>query len=326
MPSVAPPGRTYNGAMYFLGVDGGQSGTTAVIGDADGRILGRGEAGPCNHVEFGSGREKLEAAITASIRAAAGMAKLDWPVAFASACFGMSGGPADKREILASLVQAEKIEVTDDARVALLGAMAGGPGIIVNAGTGSIACGRNAQGREMRAGGWGYIFGDEGGAFDIMRQALRAALRNEEGWGPPTQLGPMLLAVTGASTVNEVLHLFYNRDHPRDRLAGYAPLVDQIAHQGDDVARDILRQAAQHLAGLTGSVRKNLFQPAETVAVAPIGGVFQSKIVSEWFRILMELEPGAVIGPARHGPAEGALLGAYSLASLTVTLEPLPGL
>src|SRR5947209_3167873 len=83
---------------------------------------------------------------------------------------------------------------------ALAGATRSGQGIITIAGTGSIAFGRNPAGRTARAGGWGYIFGDEGGGFDIARQATRAILRLEEGWGPPTALRETLLAATGSET------------------------------------------------------------------------------------------------------------------------------
>ena len=197
----------------FLGVDGGQSGTTAVIGDETGRILGTGEAGPCNHAAAGEGRAKLERAVTGSVAAACAQAGLDAAtVRFEAACFGMSGGPDDKREILAATLRVDRLVVTNDAVIALAGATRTGQGIITIAGTGSIAFGRNPAGRTARAGGWGHIFGDEGGGFDIARQAARAALRLEEGWGPPTALRETLLAATGSETCErDAASLLYRR-------------------------------------------------------------------------------------------------------------------
>ena len=101
----------------------------------------------------------------------------------------------------------------------------------------------------------------------------------------------------------------------------FAPLVDQAAAEGDAVARNLLQQAAQHLANLVASVRSQLFEAPQTVYVATIGGVFQSKLLTELFRILVELEPGATVGPPRHEPACGALLAAYQLAGISVTLR-----
>ena len=91
--------------------------------------------------------------------------------------------------------------------VALAGAHAGEPGIITVAGTGTISFGRNAAGKYARAGGWGYVYGDEGGGFDIVRQAVRAILRYEEGWGPPTLLTAKLLEATGMKLANDLLHV-----------------------------------------------------------------------------------------------------------------------
>src|SRR5205814_8726187 len=109
------------------------------------------------------GRAKLERAVTEILRAACAEAQLDFDaVQFEAACFGMSGGPEDKEDILRRLVRARRLIVTTDAEAALAGATTNGCGIIVIAGTGSIAFGRNAAGRKARAGGWGYIFGDEG--------------------------------------------------------------------------------------------------------------------------------------------------------------------
>ena len=87
----------------FLGVDGGQSSTTALIGDERGRVLGRGIGGPCNHATAAEGRVKLERAISGGVAAACQEAQLDRAkTRFAAACFGMSGGPEDKEAILAA--------------------------------------------------------------------------------------------------------------------------------------------------------------------------------------------------------------------------------
>jgi N-acetylglucosamine kinase-like BadF-type ATPase len=288
----------------FLGVDGGQSSTKAVIGDETRRILGRGTGGPCNPAVAGGVRESLEAACAD--------AGLDAATAgFEAACFGMSGGPEDKRAILAAILRARRLIVTTDAVIALAGATSAGQGIAVIAGTGSIAFGRNAEGRVARAGGWGYAFGDEGGGFDVVRQAVRAALRMEEGWGPPTSLRATLLGATGARDANDMLHRFYGDGWPRAKVAALAPLVDAAALEGDGVAVEILSRAAHELALLAAAVRGQLWKPGEAIEVAYIGGVFQSRIVVERFRLLVELADGDRCGPPLRSPAEGALMEAY---------------
>jgi N-acetylglucosamine kinase-like BadF-type ATPase len=293
---------------YFLGVDGGQSGTTAVIGDETGHVLGIGEAGPCNHAGAAEGRTKLERAVTASMAAACVAAKLDaGSIRFAAACFGMSGGPDDKRKILANTLRTDRLIVTTDAEIALAGATESGQGIIVIAGTGSIAYGRNNEGRSARAGGWGYVFGDEGGAFDIVRQALRASLRMEEGWGPATSLRSALIEATAGADANDALHRFYTPEWPRSRVASLAPLMDQAADNGDLVALQIIHDAAMHLATLAGSVRGQLWLKRAPVDIAYVGGVFESRRLLERFRLLVELEEDVQCVAPLRGPAEGAL-------------------
>jgi N-acetylglucosamine kinase-like BadF-type ATPase len=299
---------------YFLGVDGGQSGTTAVIGDETGRILGTGEAGPCNHAAAAEGRAKFDRAIRGSVGEACRAAGLDFEtVEFEVACFGLSGGPEHRDEVLAGIIRSPRpLILTTDAAVALAGATPEGQGIIVIAGTGSISMGRNAAGRTARAGGWGYIFGDEGGAFDIGRQALRAALRMEEGWGPPTRLHEILVEATGSRNANDMLHRFYGPDWPRSRVATLAPLVDTAAAAGDPVAARIVQNAAQDLALLAASVRGQLWSANDPVTVAHIGGVFQSAQLMERFRALIELDGVTQSRSPLFGPAEGALAESYS--------------
>ena len=310
----------------FLGVDGGQSSTAALIGDESGRVIGASSAGPCNHVGAAEGRAKLSRTVTECVDRACAAAGLDYAIVrFEAACFGMSGGPEDKREILAGILRAGRLLVTTDAEIALAGATGGGSGIAVLSGTGSIAVGRDAQGRGARAGGWGYIFGDEGGAFDLVRQALRAALRMEEGWGPPTGLRRALLEATAARDANHALHLFYTAEWPRSRVAALAKSVDEVALSGDAVAREILHGAARELAFLTAAVRHQLWQPEDPVSVYYVGGVFQSPLVLERFRYLVEMESGNRCAPPIHGPSAGALLEAYREAGLSPSLQGLPG-
>lgn len=311
--------------QLFLGVDGGQSSTTALIGDESGRILGAGRGGECNHVGAAEGRAKFTRAITGCISTACAEAALEPSrVRFASGCLGFSGGPADKKAILEEILAIDRMVVTHDGLIALVGATAGEPGIITISGTGSIAFGRNAEGREVRAGGWGYLFGDEGGGFDLARQALRAALRYEEGWGPPTALRGMLLEASGAPDANDLLHRFYTTEFPRPRIASFAKLIDEAAESGDAVARDLLNGAGQQLASLTGAVRGQLFREGEHARVAYIGSVFRSDIVRERYRMLVELEDGNQVGPPVYGPAAGALIEAYRLAGLRPELTNLP--
>ena len=314
---------------YFLGVDGGQSSTTAIIGDETGRVVGVGRAGPCNHVSAAEGRARFIDAMQSSLQAACTQAGVTAAgVRFASACLGFSGGPADKESILGEILASDRTMVTDDARIALAGATAGEPGLVVIAGTGSIAYGRNAGGQTARAGGWGYLFGDEGGGFWIVRQALRAALRWEEGWGVPTSLRARLLDATGVRNINHLLHRCYTPEFPRPRVASLSTLVNHAAESGDPAALEILDSAARELALLAVAVRGQLFGAGEPTLVTYAGGVFGSRILLRRFRDWITAQAGVrVTAPvfAVHGAAVGALLEAYRAAGQPYRISGISG-
>ena len=302
-------------SQYFLGVDGGQSSTTAIVGDESGRVVGYGRGGPCNHIAGPEAKARFVSAIGQAVRQAA-----SGNLHFASACLGFSGGAEDKARWLDEIFTAGRLVVTHDGLIALAGATGGEPGVVVIAGTGQFAFGRNATGRTARAGGWGYIYGDEGGGFDLTRQALRAALRHEEGWGPATTLREMLLTASGAKDANDLLHRLYASEFARPAVANWSHLVDDAAQDGDECARTILDSAARHLADYGLAVCRNLF-PAAAVTVAYVGGVFKSRRLLEAFRA--GIAPHSAI-PPMYGPAAGALLEAYREARLTPALSNVP--
>jgi N-acetylglucosamine kinase-like BadF-type ATPase len=295
----------------YLGVDGGQSSTTALIADGNGNVVGMGKGGPCNHVSSAEGRGRFFRAIGACIQQACNAAGLNHStLIFESACLGFSGGPKDKDQYSRELIRSRRFKITHDAEIALSGATAGEPGIIIIAGTGSMAFGRNAAGKTARAGGWGYVFGDEGGGFDLTRRALRAALRFEEGWGPPTSLHRSLREATGAPDINDLMHQFYSPKFTRAEISAMSEMVSQAAASGDAVASEILRAAAADLCFYVQGVHGNLFSATQKPRVAYIGGVFKSPPLLAEFRTLVSDRLGCPVEPPRLSPAAGALLEA----------------
>ncbi len=308
---------------YYLGVDGGQSSTTALIADDQGRILGAGNAGPCNHVTGAEAKAKFIAVVGDCVNQAIAEANLG-PLSpqFAVACFGFSGGAEDKETYSRELISSERYKFMHDAAIALTGATEGQPGIVVIAGTGSIAYGRNASERTARAGGWGYLYGDEGGAFDIVRRALRAVLQFEEGWGPATNLHGQMLKATNTGSANELLHRFYAMS--RHEIAAFAPLITAAGEAGDRVALGIIEEAASALAWYVEGVFRNLFADSCTATVAYIGGVFQSSILRNCFAEKLRLRTGCEATAPKLSPAAGALLEALRLDENESTLSSIP--
>jgi N-acetylglucosamine kinase-like BadF-type ATPase len=297
-------------ARLYLGIDGGQSSTKALLADETGKIIGRGHGGPCNHAGSAEGRAKFLSAVGDCLRQAYHEAGLEsTSVRFASVCLGLSGGIEDKEAHTRELIASGRYKFTLDAEIALLGGTGGEPGIIIIAGTGSIAFGRNAHMQTARAGGWGYIFGDEGGGFDLAKQGLRRALEYEEGWGSPTSLHKALLEVSGAPTVNELMHQFYNH-FDRQHVATHAQLVTSAAEQGDKVALEIIRKAATDLTSYVAGVYRHIFRNKEVISVVHIGGVFKSDILLQELKRNVNIAIHCPIAAPRFSPAAGALLEA----------------
>jgi N-acetylglucosamine kinase-like BadF-type ATPase len=305
----------------YLGIDGGQSSTTALIADETGRVVGHGQSGPCNHITGPEARQKFLLVVRDCLEQACRTASLATDsVEFASACCGFSGGADDKEQYARELIRSRCYKFTHDAEIAFAGALAGEPGIVVIAGTGSIAFGRNAEDQTARAGGWGHIFGDEGGAFDLVRGGIRAALQYEEGWGPATRLHGDLLGATGEKSANSLLHRLYAM--PRDEIARYAPVVTSAAEANDNVAVAIIDEAAMGLAWYAQGVQRHLFPRGEGTPVSYIGGVFESATLLSAFSRHVGEFACEVVAP-RLGPAAGALLEAFRLAGLNPQLSGL---
>lgn len=215
----------------YLGIDGGQSHTEAIVADENGNILGRGFGGASNHAEIPGGRERLENAIKDSVGAALKQALLPpiEEIVFASAHCGMTGGAIYKDEIIRSILRADNLTVGHDAPTALFGATAGKPGIVVIAGTGSVVFGINEKNETARAGGLGYLFSDEGSGFWLAAQMIRLAIKEHDDLIEKSGILEMVLEFFGRAEIREITDDFYNGKLSRDEIASLAKRAHKTA-------------------------------------------------------------------------------------------------
>jgi N-acetylglucosamine kinase-like BadF-type ATPase len=299
---------------YYLGIDGGGTKTTCAVGD-DAHLLASATAGPSNIVRVGElqTRESLHQAVRQAC-AAAGIT----PAQVAHTCVGGSGAA---RPELADIVRAflaeilsTPIDVVGDMQIALEAAFDAGPGVIVIAGTGSIAYGRNSQGKTARAGGWGFAIGDEGSAHWIGRAAVSAVLRasdpiddTSETRAPrPDSLAKALLNTWGVSALIDLARVA-NSVPPPD----FATLFPAVAGSKDELATQVLSNAGKELAHVAAVVMRRLFARKENgpIPVAMTGGVFRhaSSVRELFYNELRTLDARAEIDPQVVEPVEGAL-------------------
>ena len=293
---------------YYLGIDGGGTKTTCAVGDAK-KLLATATSGPSNIVRVGPAqtRDSLHGAIRQAC-AAAGIT----PEQVERTCVGGSGAGRPElaqivREILEEVV-VTPIDVVGDMQIALEAAIDNGPGVVVIAGTGSIAYGRDRQGRTLRAGGWGFAIGDEGSAHWIARSAIAALLRQSD---QDEKAGESALAHGLFTTwkVNSLLDLARaaNSIPPPD----FAALFPAVVSSRDDIAREVLAAAGRELAKLAAIVVCRLFPEKETdpIPIGVTGGVFRhSELVRETFyNELRRLDPRTQVNLQVVDPVEGAL-------------------
>lgn len=260
---------------WVVGVDGGATTTTALLAEADsGRVLGRGTAGPSNIQAVGeeAALRELDRAVDAAF-AAAGVPR----GSVAAAALGLAGIDLDGADVIRTWAErvglAGRLSVANDATLLFAAGTPDGWGLAVVAGTGSIAFTRDPAGREGRAGGWGYLLGDEGSAYALGHLALRAACRAADHAAPPTELLPALLARLGSNEPRDLIPAVYRGTWDKATIAGLAPLVlDRV--ETDAVARAIFEDQVRELARTAAAAVANAGLPPAGLPVALTGGLF----------------------------------------------------
>lgn len=294
----------------LVGVDGGGSKTLALVATHEGQIIGRALAGPSNYhaVGFEAATTALESAIRAALEAAGCN-----PVGanIGSLCLGLAGmgRPEDRASIKDWAAEAfpdTPVTVVTDAQLVLAAGTPEGWGIALISGTGSLAYGEDSAGRNARAGGWGYLLGDEGSGYAIGLAALRAVARAADGRGPQTALTASLLAHWKLSQPQNLVQYVYQRDTGRAEIATLASLVEAAGE--DACACTIIRQAGQELALAVKGVAQQLgFVDAIPCALAGSVLVQGRRVTAALLEAAAEM--GLILNPLTlvAEPALGAL-------------------
>jgi N-acetylglucosamine kinase-like BadF-type ATPase len=294
--------------MYVLGIDAGGTKTVCYLADAKGTIVGEGRGTGANLQA--QGELELEKVLHDVIEQAIGERAI-LPVA---ACLGLAG--VDRAEdarivrgIMRRLGFRSRTLVVNDALIALVAGAGDDPGVVLIAGTGSIAYGVNQDGYAARAGGWGHVLGDEGSGFWIGRQALMAVVREADGRGPRTGLTALVLEHFTLEQASGLVHEVYDQTSPRKAVAALGPIVERARAEGDIVAGEILRRASEELTQASASVIERLGMRGQTFQVVLSGSMFRliPWLAEDVTRRMAEVAPRATVARLTTEPARGAL-------------------
>jgi N-acetylglucosamine kinase-like BadF-type ATPase len=294
---------------HVAGIDGGASKTVALIADGNGKILGSGRAGPSNYHNVGVQAATL--AIKNSLQRAKSKAGITGRTDTAVVALAGIDSEQDLRTV-SQFVKNARIASTSivihDSVAAIYAAMKGRPGIVVNSGTGSFAAGINSKGAYARAGGWGYIVGDEGSAYDIGVNAIKMAFRSFDGRERNTELIEILRHKFHIRKMDDLVSQIYSHKLSVEQIAAVAPLVIRSAWN-DKMSRRILDEAGTQLGELVCAVAVRLHMTQQEFSVAAVGGNFRSRghLIQALRSKIGTCCPSARVIHMRVEPAHGSL-------------------
>lgn len=307
--------------MILVGVDAGGTRTRAVAVREDGTRVAAAAGGPVNPYRLGLPGAAREISLT--VRRAVGRRRPAVVVAGVAGSDDAGVGVSLQRSLRRRL-GIRDLHVVSDAAIALDGALPGLPGVVVIAGTGSVAFGRSADGRQARAGGWGYLVGDEGSGFALGRAVLARVLRAFDGRQAETPLTPLALAALGARDAAEIAAQVRRLDVAA--VAGLAESALRAAQEGDAEADAMIERAAGDLSAAAEAVARRLGL-ADGAPVATVGGLFADRTFTARFAAALRRRwPGGEVVAPRLPPVGGALWRAFALRGLAPDERLLDGI
>jgi N-acetylglucosamine kinase-like BadF-type ATPase len=296
-----------------IGVDGGNSGTRALVIDAEGAARGYGEGGNANHQH--QGHASAMANIAEAVRGACDAAGCN-PRDLAHAHFAIAGDDTEDdhhvlAERLSALFPGVSFGLSNDVWAGLRAGTVSGVGVAVNCGSGCGAVGRNGADERVIIPDVGYIYGDSGGGGQIAVDAVRAVIRAWDGRGEPTALTPLILDLAGQLDEHGLYMALYRKQIPNERLRQATRLVFRAAANGDAVAQGILERIGAELGVAGAAVARRLGLEDVSFTFVLTGGTFrtlQSPLAQATIARMQQAAPRCAPALPRVMPVAGAAL------------------
>ena len=320
-----------------LGIDGGGTQTQACIVDETGRVLGMASAGPANFQSIGVEQATANVGEAERLaRAAAGIGERRYDAVF----IGLAGAgtEADRAAVLPflrelNLTSPRTLRLDHDMRIALAGALAGRPGIVVIAGTGSAVFGMNEAGETARACGWGSAFDDPGSGYDLGRRAISELIAAQDGRAEMSAMSKAVALALRASAgsvgegdgspgVRAAVLSLGPTGVGRAKVGALAPVVIEAAVAGDAAARAVVREAVKGLAAGVKAVAGRLHFQVKSIEAAIVGGLARGGkgYLRPLHEAMLRAAPSVKVTPAELPPVLGAAL--LALRSIDANVGP----
>ena len=293
----------------YIGIDGGGTKTRVIVMDLDAQqgVAVSGGASNPNSVGWTTALERIRELVANGLTECGAH-----PRHLHSLCAALAGVSSQEARLrmereLSALFPHARLQVVPDALAALSAGTEARPGVALIAETGTIAISEDHSGVIRRAGGFGYLVGDEGSGFEIGRRGVRAALQSFEQRGPVTVLSDRLCQFYEVAQPADAVTAIYRCEHPVARIAAFAPTVIQNAER-DSVAQGIVTAALDAHAALLESVIGQSSESAFAVPIVLGGGLYTHN--SHWLKELQLRLPHRAFRLLVHSPAAGAALRA----------------
>ncbi|TWT13326.1 BadF/BadG/BcrA/BcrD ATPase family protein [Planomicrobium sp. CPCC 101079] len=299
--------------MYVLGIDGGGTRTSGIVADEKGNIYMQVATGRSNPNTLSQrGFEQVMKDLLLGLKRQNEEIYKQIAVCFAGiAGVDESRRTAEVSELLRGFLPEDAILIVqNDAINALHSGTVGEAGIVQISGTGAITFGINEQQKEVRAGGWGFLFDEGGSGFAIGKAALRAVFKEYDLRGSATSLTGRLLEHFQVEEVTEIINQVYGQEYARAVIAPLAPLVVEEAGASDEIAQRILVNACEEMLQSIETCHRQLFEPDHPTTIILAGGVFSDwPLFSSIFNgLAKDTLPNVNFRPTQIAPVAGAVV------------------
>ncbi|MFN8413855.1 MAG: BadF/BadG/BcrA/BcrD ATPase family protein [Anaerolineales bacterium] len=309
---------------YYLGIDIGATKTAALICDEEGHFIGEGQGGPGNHETVGF--EGMEKSIQEALQQALAQAGIQINQ-ISGAGFGIAGYDwhSEESQMKATVNKTgltAPYKMVNDVVLGLLAGTSEGWGVAVVSGTGCNCRGWDREHkREGRVTGYGITMGEGAGGSELVHRAMQVLGYSWVKRLPPTALSDAFIEMVGAKSLEDLIQGYTEQYY--EIGADAAPIIFQVARQGDPVANDLVRWAGKELGEMANAVIRQLELQDSEFEIALIGSMFKSGeiLINPMRETVFSIAPKAKLIPVEVKPVLGAVLLGMEACNTTITPE-----